>query len=242
MDIFENLENLNISEECFNEIMDIVEEIISERNKENKEAKKEWEKEGATNLKVKRTLDSETIRQLELNDPGSVKRMKEGTKKNLLGSNDIKAFRDENKKVSEECFDEIMGLVEEIINEVSVNMWKKAAINSLAKRGFEEGRMDADITALCKKKRWSNKDEEKLDKHFNALDRTAHAEEVANLPNSNMSANKVLGAARKAEYPRVKARHKEKLDHKPNRVRETLKRLNHASRLIPVLKDSFRGL
>ena len=32
MDIFESLENLNISEECFNDIMDIVEEIISERD------------------------------------------------------------------------------------------------------------------------------------------------------------------------------------------------------------------
>ena len=30
--IFESLENLNVSEECFNEIMGIVEEIISERN------------------------------------------------------------------------------------------------------------------------------------------------------------------------------------------------------------------
>jgi hypothetical protein len=30
--IFESLENLNISEECFNDIMDIVEAIISERN------------------------------------------------------------------------------------------------------------------------------------------------------------------------------------------------------------------
>lgn len=32
MNIFENLENLAISEECFNDIMDIVEEIISERD------------------------------------------------------------------------------------------------------------------------------------------------------------------------------------------------------------------
>ena len=30
MDIFESLENLNVSEECFDEIMDIVEEIINE--------------------------------------------------------------------------------------------------------------------------------------------------------------------------------------------------------------------
>ena len=30
MDIFENLENLNVSEECFNDILNIVEEIINE--------------------------------------------------------------------------------------------------------------------------------------------------------------------------------------------------------------------
>ena len=30
MDIFKNLENLNVSEECFNDIMDIVESIINE--------------------------------------------------------------------------------------------------------------------------------------------------------------------------------------------------------------------
>lgn len=30
MDIFENLENLNVSEECFNEIMDMVEELLNE--------------------------------------------------------------------------------------------------------------------------------------------------------------------------------------------------------------------
>ena len=98
MNIYENLENLNVSEECFNDIMGIVEATINERNKENKEKKNEWEKDNATDLKIKRTLDSDTIRQLELNDPGSVKRMKEGTKKNLLGVSDIKAFRGENKK------------------------------------------------------------------------------------------------------------------------------------------------
>ena len=33
MDIFESLENLNVSEECFDEIMGIVEEILSESNR-----------------------------------------------------------------------------------------------------------------------------------------------------------------------------------------------------------------
>ena len=30
MDIFENLENLNVSEKCFNDIMVLVEEVINE--------------------------------------------------------------------------------------------------------------------------------------------------------------------------------------------------------------------
>lgn len=44
MDIFESLENLNVSEECFDDIMDIVEEIVSTAqnnldNAKNKEKK-----------------------------------------------------------------------------------------------------------------------------------------------------------------------------------------------------------
>ena len=40
MDIFENLENLNVSEECFDSIMDIVEELISESNRARKYGQK----------------------------------------------------------------------------------------------------------------------------------------------------------------------------------------------------------
>ena len=42
MDIFESLENLNVSEECFNDIMDMVESIISETKKESKEKRDKW--------------------------------------------------------------------------------------------------------------------------------------------------------------------------------------------------------
>ena len=35
MDIFESLENLNVSEECFNDIMGIVEKLIIEADNEN---------------------------------------------------------------------------------------------------------------------------------------------------------------------------------------------------------------
>lgn len=43
MDIFENLEQLNVSEECFNDIMDIVEDILGAINRSNKSEKKKDE-------------------------------------------------------------------------------------------------------------------------------------------------------------------------------------------------------
>ena len=43
MNIFENLEQLNVSEECFEDILNIVEDYILERNKENRQKKKDWE-------------------------------------------------------------------------------------------------------------------------------------------------------------------------------------------------------
>ena len=52
MNIFENLENLNVSEECFNEITSIIEEIIAEtaetiyKNIEDKYGKPEYDEEG----------------------------------------------------------------------------------------------------------------------------------------------------------------------------------------------------
>lgn len=42
MNIFESLENLNVSEACFNDILNIVEEIISETKKESKEKRDKW--------------------------------------------------------------------------------------------------------------------------------------------------------------------------------------------------------
>lgn len=151
----------------------------------------------------------------------------------------------ENLNVSEECFNDIMSIVEEIINEVSVKRWKEAAINSLADRGFEEGKMDAAIDAINKKKRHSYKDDEKLNKHFNAIDRTIHAKEVAHLPNSKMSANKVLKAARKAKSLRHKQSYEEfkKWNNNVgdsstfNRACKLNDRRIHAGDLLPVQKE-----
>ena len=44
MDIFESLENLNISEECFNNIMSIVEDIVSAAEDNFKNAKNRYDK------------------------------------------------------------------------------------------------------------------------------------------------------------------------------------------------------
>jgi hypothetical protein len=43
MDIFESLENLNVSEECFEDIVSIVEELLNERNYMNRQHKQNWE-------------------------------------------------------------------------------------------------------------------------------------------------------------------------------------------------------
>ena len=51
MDIFENLENLNVSEECFDDIMSIVEEVINEVSKDYLNDKRE-----KANVKVTKAI------------------------------------------------------------------------------------------------------------------------------------------------------------------------------------------
>ena len=51
MDIFESLENLNVSEECFDEIMGIVEEVINEVSKDYLNDKRE-----KANVKVTKAI------------------------------------------------------------------------------------------------------------------------------------------------------------------------------------------
>ena len=70
MDIFESLENLNVSEECFDDIVSIVEEILSEEDdfeffqnymkKEREKDRKKLEK-----LKSEGKGDSEAARRIE---------------------------------------------------------------------------------------------------------------------------------------------------------------------------------
>lgn len=113
----------------------------------------------------------------------------------------------ENLNVSEECFDEIMGIVEEIINEVSVKTWQKAAANSIPARKNAEDMNHSEYAYFSG--RIPKEQQKKLDKEYaerskKLSDRTARAEYLSkNLPNSNKSASKVMSAAKRASETRT---------------------------------------
>ena len=57
----------------------------------------------------------------------------------------------ENLNVSEECFDDIMGIVEELIHEVSVGRWRQAAVNSLTNRIEKVDNKEKELKKLNRK-------------------------------------------------------------------------------------------
>ena len=98
----------------------------------------------------------------------------------------------ENLPISEECFNDIMGIVEEYINEVSVNMWKRAAKNSIPARteAVKKGPYEYGKPATY------NRKEGVLDQKN--LIRLKRAKDIAsNFANSKKSANKLVKAADK---------------------------------------------
>ena len=110
----------------------------------------------------------------------------------------------ENLNVSEECFEDIVSIVEEYIHEVSVSTWKKAAISSLPKRAYKAGYAASERDKSVEKEECTDDDIEVSDKAIGHAMRMGHAAEVAKLPDSKMSANKVLKAARKVRADRIK--------------------------------------
>ena len=110
----------------------------------------------------------------------------------------------ENLNVSEECFDDILGIVEEYINEVSVNMWKNAAKNSIPSRikAVRKGPYEKTTVYSGKGKEefrkpsGYNKEEGVADEKD--LIRLKRAKDiVSNFTNSKKSANKLVKAADK---------------------------------------------
>lgn len=117
----------------------------------------------------------------------------------------------ENLNVSEECFEDIVGLVEEYIQEKSdwtVKRWKEAAQNSIkGRKAARESNWDdyyqftGKLPSASQKK--LEKETDERDKYHS--DRVARAEYLSkNLPDSNISASKVKSAAEKSANTREK--------------------------------------
>ena len=89
----------------------------------------------------------------------------------------------ENLSISEECFNDIMDIVEEIINEVSMKRWKKAAENSIPYR-------QAEVDKKTEKYEDNDEDDDAFQDMEFAKDRLAYAEIVADeVPKSKKPAN-----------------------------------------------------
>lgn len=116
----------------------------------------------------------------------------------------------ENLNVSEECFEEIMGLVEEVINEVSVGMWRQAAKNSLEDRKKDAKEKDEVADNIMWKnaqmkresKKAEQKEEEACSNAFDSKQRAKHAEEVSLLSDSKIRASRVKRAAQNSREGR----------------------------------------
>lgn len=86
MDIFESLENLNVSEECFNEIMGLVEELLSEENLINKRDQ--------YHISKKSTADAEAeFKDSPLSHAQSLERMRFGYNNNKDDKKDVAKYR-----------------------------------------------------------------------------------------------------------------------------------------------------
>ena len=110
MDIFENLENLNVSEECFDEIMDMVEEFINETKKARKVAHqdaifKKLNPEGVSTFADDWTGNKEKAVEL-LKD---AHKSKFGSNTTIVGKaqsmNDLRTVRGTDKKSSAPSYD-----------------------------------------------------------------------------------------------------------------------------------------
>ena len=113
----------------------------------------------------------------------------------------------ENLQVSEGCFEDIVGLVEEYIQEKSdwtIKKWRKAAINSLANRAQAYQAADDKLEGEADK--LSNKEfDKKLQDVATKYHKMKHAEGVAShMPDSNIEASRVIRAANKVDNTRSK--------------------------------------
>lgn len=242
MDIFESLESLNVSKECFNDIMDIAEKYITEssyarrygRNtgmdivnaigarvgsspvKLSKDEAKYFKYDPSSHTegtKYKKETVNRDIKAQEFENKGDRKVPLGPEMSHAITTNEIKPIvkklketpkdSDEYKElenkfnklrkrarfhlgrniVSEEFFDDIMGIVEEYIHEVTMKRWKQAAINSIPHR-------QEDVDKKTEKYEDDEDNEDAFQDMEFAKDRLSYAEIVAKeVPKSKKPAN-----------------------------------------------------
>ncbi len=232
MNIFEQLENLNVSEECFNDIIDIAEDLLSYAYAQGKGKKLERKIKRARNNEMriairneiakgykpdeamkrivnrrsqwntaagkdlKQTIESQGLKKDNKEIATDLKRnIKKINKEALInslnslykdkkateeaGSAHSDAMIDQNKKFHESLIEDIISIIEEYINEVSIKRWRQAAINSIPTR----------IADVRKKEEEYDDDDDDNEDAFNKLchaeDRLGYAEFVANHTNNS---------------------------------------------------------
>lgn len=190
MNIFESLENLNVSEECFDEILNMVEELLSEDtgNWEPAKYKNKWSVYDKTSCVYYPTKGGRK---------GAEKRCKElNTKYPEKPRIDLSY---ENLQVSKEYINSIMGIVEEILSEkVTVERARKAAEKSIPARQKECEKHS--IMAIYDPDFPANYDSKATER---ASARLRGAEKMAELPKGdNRDYAKLRKAARKARLDR----------------------------------------
>ena len=125
MNIFESLENLNVSEECFDEIMGIVEDILSEGN-HLRHVVKRAEKAGKLSSDKAKELEEKAMRVKGTNDIYKVNR-DDGSTVSKLSSNhkpgDLEVHKNQVGKKS--VPDSVVGDEDQIYKAIDKNLRKK---------------------------------------------------------------------------------------------------------------------
>lgn len=251
--------NLPNSNRSANELKNAAKKVIDKRDKDNEEAVDKLQ--NAVDTFKEKSYDERTDK--DYSDLAKVqnewvnKQKKENRARNLVGKPERRPEKNsEGKhKLKEQGYidrtNEALDIMEEIINEVSIGMWKKAAANSLPKRQEE-----AEVAKKAAEQGWEEYDKQAR-KHpeeepalyrlaqandeagVKSEERAEHAKDVSKLMVHNKAnANKAIKAAKK-----VSAKREDTFGGAPSA--KTLKRSVKANQLVyadPNYKNEALGV
>ena len=178
MDIFESLENLNVSEECFDDIMDIVEEYINELKNSTIEKTLDAHWDRITNNKARgKDNPEDTEKYFKSTDRAEERARKKGQvlSKTDKGKHVHSKLASDNGvlhyvRADESLYNEIMDIVEEVINEIDnstvASMYKKRREIEKKADNMSDYADTVGRTVLSKAKKEKNKEGVKKAREF----------------------------------------------------------------------------